>query len=313
MIGISSNQIAIFSFFGSISLFASIFVTISIFTVPKLRAHPNIMIGFISLFESISWYHTVIWSVNSLSFIEFFGLQNLMKYTFIPPITSTKDAWVALWSMNRLLGSGFFEMMSLGMNTCLWIDLYLTLKQPFYPAQRRLKFYLFGSFLYAFIVTIIQIMYVSNKNGLADICSNATDRDGAYLYNAIIAICLSFYILIALFSVVFTGRMLSKPGISQNIKKLFLKKHILYVVGFIAIWIVTLSSAYRTLYQLQDKSDIQKNEHDLLMESNGYSKVYLILPNGMTAEKWVGKNKNDVDMDTAQVVSLLWQLFQADW
>ena len=55
-ITISDNQIAMFTFFGSISLIASIFVTISIFTVPKLRAHPNIMIGFISLFESISWY-----------------------------------------------------------------------------------------------------------------------------------------------------------------------------------------------------------------------------------------------------------------
>jgi hypothetical protein len=88
---------AAFSLVGAISIMASIFVALSIFSVPKLRAHPNIMIGFISLFEGISAYHTMIWGLNSMEFIEFFGLQNLMQYTFlIPPITSDKDACITL-------------------------------------------------------------------------------------------------------------------------------------------------------------------------------------------------------------------------
>lgn len=151
------------------SIFASIFVFISVFSVPKLRAHPNNMIGFISLFEGIGTYHTVVWAINSMQFIEFFGLQKLIQYTFIfPPITSTKDACQTLCGFNRIIGSGFFGLMSLGMNTCLCIDLYLTLKQPFYPASRRLKFYLLGSVIFSASVMVIMTSYASSKNGISE-------------------------------------------------------------------------------------------------------------------------------------------------
>lgn len=51
---VDENMKALFTAVGAISIIACMFVTISIFTVPKLRAHPNIMIGWISLFEGIS-------------------------------------------------------------------------------------------------------------------------------------------------------------------------------------------------------------------------------------------------------------------
>jgi hypothetical protein len=51
---VDENMKAVFLILGVISIIASMFVTISIFKVPKLRAHPNIMIGWISLFEGIS-------------------------------------------------------------------------------------------------------------------------------------------------------------------------------------------------------------------------------------------------------------------
>jgi len=90
---VPENLKAAFSLVGALSIMASTFVFISIFSVKKLRAHPNIMIGFISLFEGISAYHTVVWAMNSMSFIEFFGLQNLMQYTFIlPPVNNDRDA-----------------------------------------------------------------------------------------------------------------------------------------------------------------------------------------------------------------------------
>ena len=39
---------------GTLSIIASIFVFATIFSSKKLRAHPSIMIGYISLFEAIS-------------------------------------------------------------------------------------------------------------------------------------------------------------------------------------------------------------------------------------------------------------------
>jgi hypothetical protein len=299
---INEDMKAAFSLVGAISIMASIFVALSIFSVPKLRAHPNIMIGFISLFEGISAYHTMIWGLNSMEFIEFFGLQNLMQYTFlIPPITSDKDACITLWTFNRVIGSGFFGLMSLGMNTCLWIDLYLTLKQPFYPAQRRLKFYLLGSFLFSAGVVSIMFFYSAGRYSIIENCSPITKDTSATIYNSIMAISLSIYIMWALFSVVYTGRMLSKPGISENIKKLFLKRHILYVVGFIGIWVITLSSAYRNLYLNHggDKAEMLKGQR---LTSLGYRKTWVIMPRGIVGEVWIGKDDNV--MELSQKISL---------
>lgn len=284
---------------------ASVFVTVSILSVPKLRAHPNIMIGFISLFEGISCYHTVVWSINSMQFIEFFGLQNLMQYVFyIPPINSTRAACFTLCTFNRLIGSGFFSLMSLGMNICLCIDLYLTLKQPFNPAQRRLKFYVMGSVIFSASIILTMALYSAYNGGIEEMCRADTSTSAATLYNSILAICLSVYILIALFSVVYTGRMLSKPGISNNIKKLFLKKHILYVVGFITIWVITLSSAYRNLYKANTRNEDDERA-DLLLSSQGYKRIRTMLPNGVIGEIWYNEEEKTTYMDTSQVVSLM--------
>ena len=128
------------------------FVTVSIFTVQKLSVHPNGMIGFISLFEGISCFHTFIWTINSMSYIEYLGLQTLSRYTFLSTHTSEEDACKTLCALNRILGDLFFRLMSLGMNISLCIDLYLTLKQPFYPASRRLKYYLMSSFIFSLLI-----------------------------------------------------------------------------------------------------------------------------------------------------------------
>lgn len=166
---IDDNLKAFFSILGAVSICASVFVTISIFTVPKLRSHPNGMIGFISLFEGIACFHTVVWSINSMSYIQFFGLQKLMQYTFIaPPMMSEEEACKSLCSINRIIGSLFFSLMSLGMNTWLCIDLYLTLKQPFYPAGRRLKYYLLFSFLFSASIVTVLAIYSSANAGILE-------------------------------------------------------------------------------------------------------------------------------------------------
>jgi hypothetical protein len=51
---LTSKIKAVYVVLGTISIIACIFVFTTIFTVKKLRAHPSIMIGYISLFEAIS-------------------------------------------------------------------------------------------------------------------------------------------------------------------------------------------------------------------------------------------------------------------
>ena len=62
-------------------MIASLFVAITIFSIKKLRAHPNSMIGYISLFEAISAYNTIVWICSTVEWIEYFGLEHILHYS----------------------------------------------------------------------------------------------------------------------------------------------------------------------------------------------------------------------------------------
>jgi len=66
--------------------------------------------------------------------------------------------------------------------------------------------------------------------------------------NLILSLSLSAYILVALYSMIFSQRRLSRPGVSNSVRKLFWKKHSIYVVVFIIIWTVQLTACYFHLF-----------------------------------------------------------------
>jgi hypothetical protein len=66
--------------------------------------------------------------------------------------------------------------------------------------------------------------------------------------NLVLAFALSVYILIAIYSFVFAYRRLERPGVSKEVRQMFLKKHLYYVIVFISIWTIQLSSNYFTLF-----------------------------------------------------------------
>ncbi len=47
----------------------------------------------------------------------------------------------------------FFQLLSLAFNFCLCHDLIMTLKNPFYPGKRRMKFYIIFSVLVVAVLT----------------------------------------------------------------------------------------------------------------------------------------------------------------
>ena len=59
---------------------------------------------------------------------------------------------------------------------------------------------------------------------------------------------LSVYILVALYSTIFSLRRLKRPGVSAQVRKLFRRKHTVYVFVFIIVWIVKLSASYYKLF-----------------------------------------------------------------
>lgn len=64
----------------------------------------------------------------------------------------------------------------------------------------------------------------------------------------IFSLSLSIYIIIALYSMIFSYRRLNRPGVGPGVRKLFQKKHSSYVIIFIVIWTAQLAASYCHLF-----------------------------------------------------------------
>ena len=62
------------------------------------------------------------------------------------------------------------------------------------------------------------------------------------------AMILSIYIVVAIYSVVYSYRRLMRPGVSKEVRQMFFRKHFYYVVVFIILWTVQQSQNYFTLF-----------------------------------------------------------------
>lgn len=150
----------------------------------------------------------------------------------------------------------FFQLLSLMLNTCLCFDLIATIQSPFKPAGSRAKiFYLISTVVPVIMVLIIHISKKATDG--SDNCSSCIDIYNGNVVkgtmitgigNYILSFVMSTYILVAIYSVIYAYRRLQRPGVSQEIRQMFLKKHYIYVGVFIVIWIIQLSQNYFQLF-----------------------------------------------------------------
>ena len=126
---------------------------------------------------------------------------------------------------------------------CLCADLILTIYSPFSPAYNRLKFYYgFSLTVSTILIFIIYGLDEASSKGSEFACiENTTDKSFQKIQdkaNLVLAITLSCYIVVAIYSTVYSYRRLHRPGVSAFVRTLFVKKHFLYVVVFIFIWMI---------------------------------------------------------------------------
>jgi hypothetical protein len=62
------------------------------------------------------------------------------------------------------------------------------------------------------------------------------------------AFLLATYISVAVYSVSYSYRRLHRPGVSQEVREMFFRKHFVYVVVFIVLWSVQQSQNYMVLF-----------------------------------------------------------------
>ena len=153
--------------------------------------------------------------------------------------------------VGNLLFYAWFQLISLALNTCLCIDLILTISDPFSPARSRLKWYYLWSVLSSSLVILLVYMFDPLIEEF-DCVANASDKIGfaraENKLNVIIAVSLSIYVVIAIYSLIFTIRRLTRPGVSVAVRNMFIRKHFFYVFVFIFIWMIQQAKNYSELF-----------------------------------------------------------------
>ena len=129
-----------------------------------------------------------------------------------------------LCTSNALLYS-FFQLTSLLLNLCLCFDLIMTIYSPFSPAYRRTKIYYLISVAGPLIVILLiwgMQVYSAKQDE-----ENYTCLSYAYTSSAtqiqpeaslVLAMCLSLYIVVAIYSTVYSYRRLHRPGVSAPVR-----------------------------------------------------------------------------------------------
>ena len=137
-----------------LSMMGSLFVASMIFSSKKLQVHPNRLIGFTCLSEAISSFNGVIYAMGTKTFIAYMDLNQLLSWTFFQNSEHYKTNLDHLIYSNDFFFE-YFSLLTLALNTCLCIDLILTLKSPFTPAKKRMKLYLATSVILCIPLTFL--------------------------------------------------------------------------------------------------------------------------------------------------------------
>ena len=122
------------------------------------------------------------------------------------------------------------------LNFFLCYDLIKTIQSPFTPPGSRTKFYYLASFLVP-MAMILMIHWINTaKNRDEPICypcialfinesPDSNNTVGTMITgfgNYVLSFVMSCYILSAIYSVIFAYRRLNRPGVSQEIRSMFL-------------------------------------------------------------------------------------------
>jgi hypothetical protein len=209
-------------------------------------------------------YNALMQVINPVWISCYFGIDQILSFSLFN-FTPTFDK---LWeSLNALCWSNslffiFFQSVSLLLNLCLCIDLILTMYSPFTPGVSRTKWYYLLSTtvpfsLATFIVLTNDLYNDSSQGNCIHEFYNPHPLEGQDLAlvspmqsqgNLIMAMILSIYIVVAIFSTVYSYRRLKRPGVSQEVRSMFFRKHFLYVCFFIFLWTIQQSQNYFTLF-----------------------------------------------------------------
>lgn len=186
--------------------------------------------------EAIAANASVFALISNKWWICYFNLNEIYSKTTPFGLSSEESYEILRYSNNTMIS--YFQFFSLCLNFFLCLDLILTLRQPFAPHDRRMKYYLP---LAAF--------------GAVICCSSTMDQKGRVgdlgvimFYNSVSGFSITTYMIFAIFSCAYSYRMTTRPGMSSEIRKEFIFRHILYVLVYICVWLPYLGLIFYTIF-----------------------------------------------------------------
>ena len=151
----SSLEYRMFNIISLCSVIGSCLVFLTGMWNPKLSQHPYRLVSTIALIDA-----TYLVIYNTLDEVCVLKLQTVFAYTayFDGSAQSQYDALVFLLKVSLTTFKALF-IISFFLNSFLCIDLYLTVKSPFTPAESRLNMYYGISFLGGFLISISEAIH----------------------------------------------------------------------------------------------------------------------------------------------------------
>ena len=126
---------------------------------PQLMAHPNKLIYYMCISEGIIAWQAMVCHLSPPKVICYFGLETLYSDTTFWETNELET--LALLQKSNFNILEFFQFLSLALNFFLCLDIILTMRNPFYPHDRRMKLYLPGSVIAASCAFALSLKRVS--------------------------------------------------------------------------------------------------------------------------------------------------------
>jgi|Transcript_34520 hypothetical protein len=205
-----------------------------------LMAHPNKLIFYMCICEGIVAWQAMITHLGPQEIICYFGLDHIFVKTVFWSVERDEKHVMRMLAMSNFNILQFFELVSLAINLLLCLDIVFTMRNPFYPHDRRMKFYLPTAILFAacaFNMCLARISEPPNNGGL-DNYQRAMFSVGF----------ISIYLIISISSVAYAYRVNTRPGMSTEVRRDFIWRHSAYVATYIITWLPYLGFAYYILF-----------------------------------------------------------------
>ena len=129
----------------------------------QLLQHPNKLIFYMCISEAIAANASLFALLSTKWVICYFDLNMLYSWTSVVNVTP-EESYELLIQTNYTIIS-YFQFLSLSLNFFLCLDLILTLRNPFSPHDRRMKFYKFGSVMIAAVASVLTMDKFAAKKG----------------------------------------------------------------------------------------------------------------------------------------------------